>query len=361
MIPLRPSHSYRWSNCAAAPTFEAGSPIEPDSDAAREGTCAAALADACLRGNFDAINMLGTTHANGWLITSDMCQHVQSYVALIRSRGGITTTEQFVRLNEFIAGTLDASTALDSVGVLHVTDLKYGFRIVEVFELPQLIIYGAAECLRQWKLGVRIDTVSLEIYQPRAFHPDGILRAWVIPVTELFIYANDLIFKGEQCQKSQPIATPGRHCRDCRATTSCVAFIHSIYTAVERIESWRQKHRTADELAKDLNVLEYAESLIKTARASLETEAISRMGKGEHIAGWHVKERYGNRRFRYDPAVIQGLTGVSAFEKPKAVTPAELERRGANVDVVALLTDTPSIGRSLQSMPENYIRKAFEK
>lgn len=359
MIHLRPSGSYRWSNCAASPTFEARVPAEPDSDAAREGTCAAALADACLKTNQDTTAYLGVTHSNGWLITADMCQHVQKYVDLIRSRGGLSTTEQHVTLCPFISGTLDSSTALTSIGHFYVTDLKYGMRIVEVFELPQLIIYGAAEYLRLAALGYRIETVTLEIYQPRAFHPDGILRPWTLTIAELGEYATQLIEAGERCQVPNPVATPGKHCRDCRAKNSCVAFIHQQYANYERIEDVRQHHMSAAELASELDFVDHAFAQFKQRSESLRAEADARMATGEYIPNWARIEHFGNRRFKVDPAIVQVLTGKPAMTTPTAVTPAEMERRGADVDVVAALSEKTPLGFKLDRISDNYVRKAF--
>lgn len=356
MIHLRPSAAYRWSNCAAAPTFEDRAPPQPDSDAAREGTCAAWVAECVLKGDaHSALDMEGETHANGWLVTPDMVHYVQQYIDMIQSRGGVTTAEQFVRLNEFIAGTFDSSTSA-SGPTLFVDDLKYGFRIVEIFENPQLIIYGAAELMRL--NNPAITQVQLGIYQPRAFHPDGIYRTWTVTVPQLMELAGDLIERGRRCQSPNPIATPGRHCGDCRAIIGCAAHAHSVYAAFQLVESHQYRKMTGTELSAELDFVALAETMIKARKSAVETEAETRLRSGEHVPAYHIKERFGDRRFKYPADVVRAMTGVDPTEK-KMITPAALERAGVPPDVVNALSERPTIGFKLQRIANNAFRKAF--
>lgn len=356
MIHLRPSGAYRWSNCPAAPTFEDRVPPESDTDAAREGTCAAWVAERMLSG-VEPGTILGATHANGWLVTADMIQHVAGYVDMIRARGGRTTAEQFVRLTDFIAGTLDASTSIEGGSILHVDDLKYGFKIVEIFENPQLIIYAAAE-LQRLGFPASITHAELGIYQPRAFHPDGIYRTWRIPVADLYAMARDLAERGLRCQEPNPVATPGRHCDNCRAATSCVALAHSVYAGYHVVEDRRQRRMTSPELVKELDFLRTMDDLLKARKSAVEAEAEERLKSGEHLHGWFLKPRFGHRKFMYPTNVVRWLTGKDPA-KETLKTPAELERDGADVKVIGQLAETPRIGHKLDRMPENYIRKAF--
>lgn len=357
-IHLRPSSSYRWTNCAASPSFEADLPAEPESDEAREGTAAAWVADCVLRGDAaDASDLDGRSHANGHLVTPDMVFHVQRYIDLIKSFGGMTTTEKFVRLTPTIAGTLDASTALQG-GVLRITDLKYGYEIVDVFENTQLLIYGGAEVLRLAALGINVASVTLGIFQPRAMHPDGIYRTWSLTVPDLWQYIEWIVARGEDCQRSQPIATPGRHCNHCRAAPSCVAFAHSAYRMFGVVQDARQHKMTAAELSLELQFIALAAKMIEARKSALFTEAETRIMKGEHVPGWGMKDTYGHRKFTVPAAVAHLLTGVDPMKKT-VMTPAEFEREGANPDIVAHIAKAPVVGRKVQPVNARDFAKAF--
>lgn len=353
---LRPSQAHRWSRCAASVPFEAAIMPEPDSDAAREGTAAAWVADCVLKGDAgSAEDMLGREHKNGWLVTPDMVQHVQGYIDFIRSLGGMTTTETFVRINEFIAGTLDASTAISSIGSLFVTDLKYGFRIVDVFENVQLILYGFGECIR---LNIIPLKIILGIYQPRAFHPDGIYRTFELTYPQLYQFATDIIAAGYRALQPNPLATPGTQCRDCRAINSCVAVTHSLYAAYQFVADVRQQHLNGVELGKELDFLRRLEPIFKARLAALQSEGEARIRTGEHIPNWGVKPTYGHRKFTVSAEHVKMLTGIDPTAQAM-VTPAELERRGANPVTLGLITETPVVGHKLQPFTQRDFDKAF--
>src|SRR5690606_24506915 len=80
---LRPSASSIWTKCAANPRIsEHAKTVAQDSDAAREGTCAAWVAECVLNGSFaTADDMIGMTHPNQWLVTDEMAYFVGEYVA----------------------------------------------------------------------------------------------------------------------------------------------------------------------------------------------------------------------------------------------------------------------------------------
>lgn len=361
MIQLRPSSSYKWTRCAASPTFEAASPPQPESDEAREGTCAAWVADQVLRlGLVEASDMIGEVHANGWAVTPDMTYHVQKFVDLIRSYGGNVSSEQRVKLTDYIQGTLDTSIAAEvEATVLRVKDLKFGMKIVEVFDNPQLLIYAGGELIR---LGnpPSITRVELAIFQPRAFHPEGIHRTWTITTVELWERLNWIVARGEECQKPNPVATPGPQCDHCTGRGSCAALAMTNYANFERVvEDTRQRHMTADEIAAELSFLDKAERLIKARRSAVFDEGEARIRAGEFIAGWKLEGGKGHRAFTVPAVVVEALTGFKALEEPKMKTPAALEREGANPDIIAMISRAPDTAVKLKKMPSDYIAKAF--
>ena len=360
MIQIRPSGSTMWTKCAANPLFSAHSPKQPDSDAAREGTCAAWVAECVLKGDATiAEDLLGKTHENGWFVTPDMVNYVQGYIDLIQSRGGVTTAECFVRLNEFIAGTFDSAVdATAQNGTLHIDDLKYGHKIVEVFENTQVIIYGEAEARRLEANGVVILNVQLGIYQPRAWHPDGYYRTWTMSRAELRMWGQWIENQGALCQVPEPVATPGSQCEYCTGALRCAAAAATLQHAFEIIRSSRHREPSTEELVAELDFLDKMEAVMKGRKTAISTEASARMDKGEHIRGWYKKPRKGNRQFKYSRDVMLALTGIDP-EKKTMMTPAEFEREGADVKAVKALTYQPDIPSVLSRFPEAVIRKAF--
>jgi hypothetical protein len=362
MITLRPSGSYIWSNCAANPLFSSNAPAQEDSDASREGTAAAWVAECVLKGDaHSAEDLIDRNHKNGWLITAEICHYVQKYVDFLRSRGGDISAEQAVHICEYIEGTLDASCVSAVSEVMYVDDLKYGYDTVEVFENTQLILYAGGEYLRLGR-PAHIKRVQMGIYQPRAFHHEGIYRHYSLSVDELMSELQRLINKGLECQAPNPVATPGLHCGYCPGAIGCEALAHSIYRLgffVSKSSHFREL--TDEEMSAELDAIHVMKRLLKARETALLPDAESRLKKGNRfIRGYFMKPRQGNRVFDKSPELIKAVTGFDPTDK-QMVTPAELERRGAHPDAVAVVSKRPHLSSKLDRLPENHFRKNFGK
>lgn len=355
MIQLRPSSSHMWTNCAANPLFSSRVPEPEDSEAAREGTCAAWVAEMVLTGAVaQASDLNGASHPkNGWVVELDMVGYVNEYVSMLRRRGGKISAEQFVRLNEYIAGTAD-SVATELGTTLFVDDLKYGYGLVEPFENTQLLIYASTGFPF-----TGYTHVSLGIYQPRAAHPDGIYRTWVITIDEYREHLQRIVTAGQLCQSPMPMATPGEHCKHCKARTTCDALAQSNYSIFAVVESQSQFELDALGISKELDFLDRATKIIEARKTAIEAEAIQRMKSGQYIAGWHLKKKVGRRKFTASADVIHALTGKNPHDTSRLMTPAALEKTGASVRSVAMLSDTPFIGHSLARIEKNHYQKLF--
>ncbi len=360
MMDLRPSASHAWVNCAASPLFRSKVPREPDSDATMEGTCAAWLAEVVLNGEVSDIQtMLGESHpVNHWIITQDMVDHISNYCQFMQSRGGTISAELYVRLNEYIAGTLDCSTS--NLGdTLFIDDLKYGYLIVNEFRNFQTLIYGIGTVM---SMVVKPKWISMGIYQPRASHPQGIYRTWVISIEELGQWAEFIFYRGAMCQQPNPVATPGDHCLYCEASASCDALASSSYKLASVVESQHQVPLTQQTIATELDFLDRAERLIKARRTGVVAQAEQMIQKGAHIKGWHLNTGLGNRKFTVAPDIIKAITGVDPF-KQEVMTPIEVERAGGNAkhvkNAVAQLTSRPTTGYKLTRMAANHFDKLF--
>lgn len=357
---LPPSSSHRWSNCALTMQASQAYPEPPEGDEAREGTCAAWVAQMVLTGQAaDCAALVGTTHENGWLVSKDMAADVQGYVATILKRGGTTSCEKFVTLSTdpLIAGTLDLSATVANIPTLYVDDLKYGRKIVEVRNNTQLIIYAGA-ILKKYAPGT-FNLVQLGIYQPRAFHRDGVYRKWVVSVSDLERMVGWIIESGRRAYQPNPTATPGEWCEYCPVATRCEALAHTNYARISLVHSQAHRDMTALELSRELAFLEQADATLKARKKAVEAEAEQRARK-ENIPGYRLESGKGKRRFNVPAEVIRMLTGKDPYEPQELCTPAELIRRGASKDVVHKLSIVPSTGMKLVKFDADDIAAAFE-
>ena len=355
MIPLRPSSAHIWTQCPGQPTMAGRMPPETPSDAAREGTCAAWVAEMMLTGQ-----PVPKQHENGWIVTDDMVSHVTKYVELVRSHGGQISVERKVRLNQWVEGTPDAFAVLDAEGILHADDLKYGFGIVEPYRNPQVSIYVGAILRHLSARGVTIRRVEVGIYQPRAWHPAGVYRTWVCEPHQLMAFVQEIEAAIPATQEANPKLTPGSHCEYCPAAATCPAVAHENYRVYSKVCADTQRHMSQVELGEELAFLELAEDMLKARRTAVNAEAEARLKRAQHIPGWHLGERRGNRRFTVPAKMVRALTGIDPTE-PKMVTPAELERKGASPVMVEAITETPIIAPKLERIPPGFYNNLFAK
>lgn len=355
---FRPSQAGFWGKCSAFTRFTEHLPEQEESDPAREGTCAAWVADQAILNGVACAIFVGQQHKNGWTVTAEMASDVQGYVDKVLSLGVGVTAEEHVTASEnpLIAGTLDSSISAVVDGILDIIDLKYGRLIVEPTAL-QLVCYAWGKYLT-FPQGV-IKKIRLSIYQPRAFHSKGIFRTRTVTPEELHAEFTALWNKAVENEKPDSIATPGSHCVNCDASTTCEAFIHTVYKTINIVESREQRDLTTDELSRELDFMEECKKIVSARFKSLETEAGARL-KRESIPGWKMTHREGNRAFTVSPTTVHLMSGIDPSEEGTC-TPAELERRGASKEVMKLIAAKPRIGSKLARFTQKDIAEAFEK
>lgn len=368
MITLRPSASHMWTRCPSQPRMAANCPEEEPGDPAKEGTCAAWVAELILTGALTDKNgnpcvtadAEGLVHENGWVVDKMMVQYVDRYVQFMRKFGDRVVAEQFVKLTDDIQGTPD-SFAMPSMSrsrpTLHVYDLKFGYDIVEPFQNTQISIYAEAICRG---MPEPPELIVVGVVQPRAWHPRGTVRKWVVSRQELYDFAEWIIARGELTKDPTAPAIPGNHCKHCPAQLTCAAAAQMNYGNYTKAAAYDdQRPMSVEEMDVEMEFLESAKTLITARHSALSKEMETRIATGQHIPGWVIEERRGNRAFKTNADAIEAMTGIDA--RPKGVvTPAELERRGANIDLVAALSHNPRIPGKLKKVGMHYYADMFQ-
>lgn len=356
---LRPSASHIWTKCHGQPRLAAKAFAEIESDAAREGTCAAWLAEMVLTGVIkDTFELNGQAHENGWLVDDAMCYHIQKYTELLDRIEGDLKVERKVTLTEEIKGTPDGYAVIKNHH-LRVIDLKYGYMLIEPADNTQLTIYGGA-ILRKHP---DIQTVSLEIFQPRAYHPDGFHRAHSLSADQLRGDVDKILAHAVEVRQPEATRTPGDHCTYCPAAGMCPQAATFNYAAYDRFMRAPETHLSADELSSELQFLELAEAVLDGRKRAIRAEAAERIrSNNEHIPGYMLDRPIGNRRFRSDvpKLMIEMMLGVNPTTD-KMITPAEAEKRGADPDVIEQLVERPRGNARLKAIPKGYFSNMFPK
>lgn len=291
-----------------------------------EGRAAAWVADRVLTGDAScAADMGGEYSPDGWQIGEDMVRHVQKYIDIVQRHGAPRPEHDVTIFDGLVSGRPDCYS-VDDGKTFRAYELKYGWKIVEPKGLTQLLLAGVAFArLPENRI------ISLEVFQPRPYHPDGPLRKWVIGPDELYQWSKWLHERAVATLVSKPLATPGEHCDHCPRNGNCPTLDQNVFAAFEVFSNTtRPKRIGASELADKYRSMLMAERLIASCRKGVEAEINARIGR-EHFPGFVIEPRDGNREFTNTPTDRHIMTGVDPFKKVEK-TPAEMEREGADVD-----------------------------
>lgn len=236
--PALPEHSEhgasstdRWWNCPASVALSRTLPNE-ESEYAKEGTRAHALAALCLDWHQDATEYVGR-HVLGVEVDAEMAEHVQVYLDQCRTVIKWTAKptnyaiERRFDLSKFgppapMYGTADFVAW--SAGTLYVIDLKYGQGVqVQAAGNPQLKYYALGAML-SLPDGVSVTNVKAMIVQPRA--PGGpAIRSTDLDPLDLVEWSAELLQRAAATLEPDAPFVPGEWCTKsfCRARYDCKA------------------------------------------------------------------------------------------------------------------------------------------
>ena len=102
---------------------------------------------------------------------------------------------------------------------LKVIDYKHGKGlVVEVENNTQLLYYALGAIVT---LNYPFRAVELMVVQPRAFHPKGKIRSWIVGIEEILDFQADLIKAAKRTEAKKPVFKAGGHCFFCSAIDIC--------------------------------------------------------------------------------------------------------------------------------------------
>jgi len=231
---LGASVAARWMACPGSVALSRGQP-NYETEHSKAGTAAHALAEKCLLDpKAQPRSFIGTT-ISGVEVDDDMAEAVAVYVDYCRTLMKFPGAKWWIEKKFSLAslnppapmyGTSDFPIYIPSLRQLHVVDYKNGSGVVvEAKGNKQLRYYGLGAVLAlQEELGpLDIDEVILTIVQPRAAHPEGVVRSDHISYLDLLAFAGELMDAARATLAPDAPLSAGPHCRFCPAAHVCPA------------------------------------------------------------------------------------------------------------------------------------------
>lgn len=315
---LGASIAHRWMTCPGSVQLSRGIP-QVESDYAKEGTLAHAIAEKRLKG--------GDWPQN---IDPEMKEAIQLYVSYVQSQSGRPWFEVRFDLSSLYPGcfgTADSAVYDEMANVLFVNDYKHGQGIpVEVIGNKQMLHYALGAYLTLGLKNVRF--TEMTIIQPRAEHRDGPIRSWRILTAELLDFALDLVECARATEAPDAPLVSGKHCRWCPAAPTCPELNRQALTLAK--QEFAPVGYDPKKLSEALLLADRLDNWITEVRIFAHQEATH----GRTPPGFKLVEKRASRkwgagvedRWILHQAGQLGFSQQEVFTKPEPISPAQMEK-----------------------------------
>lgn len=300
-----------------------------------EGNAFHWLAQEMFEGRLLAANAVGLQAYNGVFITAAMVKHAEEYInALWAGQMEVTTTWGGSSFQ--IDGRADHIGWNAETGELTIDDAKYGYGIIEPDNNWTLISHAIGYVKAT---GIQPRTITLTIYQPRAYHPLGSVRSWSFTYESLTQYAaqidHTLTNPTDQLQT-------GQHCYKCPSMSICPAYRMANMNAIDATSHAFNDALSAEELAAELELLELASNVINNRKKAIDELALFRVTNGEVLPGRIIDRPKGQTRYRkgVTPEALQALIGRDLSER-KLPKVSALRDNGVAELIIDAITERP--------------------
>jgi hypothetical protein len=337
---LGASSASRWFECPGSVNLHRKlGDLVPESKYAAEGTMAHELAEHCIEQCEDPMDMIGDyLNKNETPITRDMAEAVKvycDYVEELLGKGpekGILYIEESFRLDwidKECYGTNDLCLLIP-FKKLTVIDYKHGKGVPVEPEYNKQLMYYALGAAKD----AEVDVVEMVIVQPRNDHPEGPIRSWEVPWTELEKFEKDLKIAIKKTRDPNAPLVSGDHCRWCPVKPQCPALRNKAFEVaqqkfdviedVEVMELPKQGELSPEQVSKVLQAADMINEWVK----SLHVYAKTQMDQGKTVPGFKLVRKRTHRKWDNEANVeseFKDLFGDEIYSPRKLRTPKQLE------------------------------------
>lgn len=287
----------------------------------------------------------------------EILDHIAVYIDECNRTPGTHHIEERVeckRVHEKCWGTCDFWSYDEATHILYISDLKYGWGLVESFW--QLVCYGAGIIDQLWI--EYVDKIVLKIIQPRPFHNRGPVRELVLNTTQFLEMVDKL---HDAANTTNPTLSTGPHCRYCSKMLECTANLHCTLSAIDISEIPMYKEHV--NAGRELDALYRAKDAIKHRLAAREAEAEQRIKNGQFVEGWELTTVNSGGRSSWlgskpDIENMATLLGIDIVKKD-LITPVQAIKKGMPEELVKANAKMPQGRLKLTKVDPNRATKLF--
>lgn len=348
MLSLTATELQRFMHCNGFLTLNAVKPFNETNELTDEGNCAHWFIEQMFKGKSeDPKTFVNTKAPNGVFITQDMVENCSTYLNDLKLTGQVEYDTSYSDLLYKIRGRCDYIQYENNV--LTVSDLKYGWKIVEPEMNWTLFSHAVGYLIKNPQTVV--DKFVFKIYQPRPLHPEGPVREWIINSKEFNALRTELFATLQNPSKN---VVSGEHCYRCERLSQCPAAQIATMNAIDVSETAFNRSITNKNLSWMLDNLKRSEEMLKQAKQAYEDLALHRLKAGEKIKGFSIENSFGQNKWSsvVDENLIKAFSGIDITVK-KLMTPHQAKQAGVSEDVIKCFTERPNNGFKIVKIDEN--------
>jgi len=328
-----------------------------------------------------AEDYVGQLSPEGVRITDDMAEGAQVMVDDVIDIAGKAFALQSLKVEHRVYapqihpendGTLDAALWLPNAGRLYLWDYKNGHRENIAKGNLQLVNYVAG-LVNELQIDGTADqhiTVHIRIVQPFCYNAAGPVDEWVVPLSDLRGYFNQLNIKAHEALSTSPKLTTGLWCRDCPAVGKCTAARKAGYRLIDYAnQPYAMDAMAGADLSIERLILSDGIKAAKARLGAIEDDIRHRVQNGDTSTGLVLETTPGNLDWTVEPGVAVAFAsqfGVDAT-KPGALTPTQTikatskEMRPVIQEAIKAVTRRNQGGLKLINAGDTKASRAFAK
>lgn len=257
-------------------------------------------------------------------IPEEMFEHVIECKRYIESRDFSTcefVKEEKLDLSELglTNGYVDFAGFSPSENVIYIIDYKFGRKIVEAKENWQLLAYAIGMAPKFYNANEKTK-VKLVIMQPQGFHPDGTIREWELPLTELPRYEK-VIKRASHIAVTNPVYKTGSYCKSCPAILNCPASIEMLNYSSEILTDIEPFTISDEEIVTVKRLVDFAYKLAEGLKTQIDSEIKHRLELGATVPKATIKTSKTLKWVKdLDPIMLNMVSGVDVLKAPQCET-----------------------------------------